>query len=445
MQHGVPAHRARRHRRLRPAFRVAGDDVDICWRLQQRGGRSASVPPRRLAPPARLAAGLLRQQRGYGRAEALLERKWPARYNRGGHLSWAGRVYGGARPRAAAGGARASTTARGGAARSSRASAGRSRWASLTAMPEWYFVIGSSAASPRSATCGGRSSSSRSCSPPSPRSSLHALVAAAQSRNGDGRRRGGKGLPPPCPVALLHVAQPLARLAGRIRHGLAPWRRPRHRAFALPCPASAADLERRWCSLDERLDDARGAARAALGVVRGNAYARWDLQARAGFLGVVPATRRPRGARPRATVPAAPFLAEARRGSRSLRSHGGSSGSARAQPTMRGRCARRAAARDHRWARLRALASGLLRRVVAAVGGRRPADDGAAAGAAERSTPPLARRPAGERRAKGARGRRRSCDGARASPARERGALAERPARAPVRAPDTEARASPAR
>ena len=38
--------------------------------------------------------GYLKQQFEYGKAEALLERKWPERYNRVGHLAWAGRVYG---------------------------------------------------------------------------------------------------------------------------------------------------------------------------------------------------------------------------------------------------------------------------------------------------------------------------------------------------------------
>ena len=35
-----------------------------------------------------------KQQRGYGKAEALLERKWPEKYNASGHLCWAGRLYG---------------------------------------------------------------------------------------------------------------------------------------------------------------------------------------------------------------------------------------------------------------------------------------------------------------------------------------------------------------
>jgi hypothetical protein len=34
------------------------------------------------------------QQKGYGKAEALLEKKWPERYNNLGHLTWTGYIYG---------------------------------------------------------------------------------------------------------------------------------------------------------------------------------------------------------------------------------------------------------------------------------------------------------------------------------------------------------------
>mgnify|MGYP003694441611 CR=1 FL=1 len=35
-----------------------------------------------------------KQQKGYGCAEALLERKWPEKYNQAGHVNWAGSLYG---------------------------------------------------------------------------------------------------------------------------------------------------------------------------------------------------------------------------------------------------------------------------------------------------------------------------------------------------------------
>ena len=78
-----------------PRFRTAGDDVDICWRLQDAGHRigfnaSAVVWHHRRCH----VSSYFKQQYGYGKAEGLLERKWPDRYNRAGHLRWAGRVYG---------------------------------------------------------------------------------------------------------------------------------------------------------------------------------------------------------------------------------------------------------------------------------------------------------------------------------------------------------------
>jgi glycosyltransferase involved in cell wall biosynthesis len=75
-------------------FRVAGDDVDVCWRLQESGrtlgfSAGAVVMHRRRDSVRRY----LKQQYGYGKAEALLERKWPSRYNRSGSSRWSGRIY----------------------------------------------------------------------------------------------------------------------------------------------------------------------------------------------------------------------------------------------------------------------------------------------------------------------------------------------------------------
>ena len=132
-----------------PQFRVAGDDVDVCWRLQERGwtlGFSAGGGG--LAPPPQTrCARYCRQQRGYGRAEALLERKWPERYNRGGHLAWAGRVYAGAAQArsAAAGGDLLRHLGQRPLPVGLRAAA-RACSRSLPLMPEWYLLIAALAA-----------------------------------------------------------------------------------------------------------------------------------------------------------------------------------------------------------------------------------------------------------------------------------------------------------
>ena len=76
-------------------FRVAGDDVDVCWSLQKQGRKLGFSPAAVVWHHRRSTIrGYWRQQRGYGRAEALLEQKWPEKYNAAGHVSWAGRVYG---------------------------------------------------------------------------------------------------------------------------------------------------------------------------------------------------------------------------------------------------------------------------------------------------------------------------------------------------------------
>src|SRR4051794_24566288 len=77
-----------------PQFRIAGDDVDICWRLQERGWTVGFSPGAVVWHHRRGSVrNYLKQQFEYGKAEALLEQKWPERYNRAGHLAWAGRVY----------------------------------------------------------------------------------------------------------------------------------------------------------------------------------------------------------------------------------------------------------------------------------------------------------------------------------------------------------------
>jgi Predicted glycosyltransferases len=65
-------------------FRAAGDDVDLCWRLQERGWSIGFSPSAMVWHHRRNSVRTYwRQQKGYGRAEAILERKWPERYNAG--------------------------------------------------------------------------------------------------------------------------------------------------------------------------------------------------------------------------------------------------------------------------------------------------------------------------------------------------------------------------
>lgn len=77
-----------------PVFRQAGDDVDVCWRLQQRGHQLGFSPGGFVWHYRRSTIrDYLKQQRGYGAAEALLERKHPEHFNRFGGSIWHGRIY----------------------------------------------------------------------------------------------------------------------------------------------------------------------------------------------------------------------------------------------------------------------------------------------------------------------------------------------------------------
>src|SRR5439155_193637 len=78
-----------------PQFRAAGDDVDVCWQLEERGWTLGFSAAAMVWHHRRNSVRTYwKQQIGYGRAEAMLERKWPKKYNGSGHARWAGRIYG---------------------------------------------------------------------------------------------------------------------------------------------------------------------------------------------------------------------------------------------------------------------------------------------------------------------------------------------------------------
>jgi GT2 family glycosyltransferase len=77
-----------------PIFRAAGDDVDICWRLQQAGYQIGFSPAAFVWHYRRSTLrAYLKQQQGYGVAEAMLVRKHPEYFNSFGGSIWRGRIY----------------------------------------------------------------------------------------------------------------------------------------------------------------------------------------------------------------------------------------------------------------------------------------------------------------------------------------------------------------
>jgi GT2 family glycosyltransferase len=271
-----------------PQFRTAGDDVDVCWRLQARGGTigfsaGALVWHRR----RNSVRTYWRQQRGYGRAEALLERKWPAKYNGAGHVAWGGRIYGQGltrllswrRPRIYHG-------VWGGAPFQSRHEPTPGALASILLMPEWCLVVLALAlvsalglvwrplrwsALPLALAAGISVAQAVA-------SAVRACERNPHARTARLRRLGT--------IAALHLVQPVARLRGRFAAGLTPWRRRGPRHLAWPGPRAHTIWTERWKSEAEHLSALETGLRAAgARVGRGGDFDRWDLDVRQGLLG----------------------------------------------------------------------------------------------------------------------------------------------------------------
>ena len=76
-----------------PTFIKAGDDVDLCWRLQARGWRIGFAPAALVWHRHRGSVrAYYRQQVGYGEGETWLTYRHPSKFFRG-RILWAGHIY----------------------------------------------------------------------------------------------------------------------------------------------------------------------------------------------------------------------------------------------------------------------------------------------------------------------------------------------------------------
>ena len=76
-----------------PIYLRAGDDVDVCWRLQARGGKIGFAPAALVWHHHRPSVkAYWRQQKGYGEGEAWLMPHHPDKFV-GGRTVWHGRIY----------------------------------------------------------------------------------------------------------------------------------------------------------------------------------------------------------------------------------------------------------------------------------------------------------------------------------------------------------------
>jgi GT2 family glycosyltransferase len=273
-----------------PQFRSAGDDVDICWRLQEHGLGIAFSPAAVVWHHRRHSVrGFLRQQSTYGKAEALLERKWPEKYNRTGHVAWRGRIYGNGLKHDLAGTRRWRVYygRQGSGLFQSIYQPSIGGVGALSRMPEWHLMIAALAAisllglswrplllvlAPLLAIAVGIVL-------------VQSLQSAAGAKFATAPSSRPKALGMRALTALLHSLQPAARLHGRLTQGLRPWGHLRKVSPRLPIRRTWAFWSTRWSDPQARLHTLERRIEAAGGrIMRGGDYDRWDIEVRAGIV-----------------------------------------------------------------------------------------------------------------------------------------------------------------
>jgi GT2 family glycosyltransferase len=270
-------------------FRIAGDDVDVCWKLQARGWTLGFHPAAVVYHHRRTSLkAYWRQQVNYGRAEAMLEVKWPEKYNAIGHIGWRGRLYGtGACRGFGALRSRIYHGTWGTAAFQPLCPTASSFVTGLPLMPEWYLATVALLAlgamgllwspllvflvsAPLAVTC----------------TVLQAAHASRESFAHVTCRR--ERLKMRGVTAFLHIFQSVARLYGRIGYGLTPWRRRMRRALALPCARDLKLWDEHWQSVEQRLKSIETMLKAEkVWLRRGGAFDDWDLEVRGGLFASV--------------------------------------------------------------------------------------------------------------------------------------------------------------
>ncbi len=274
-----------------PIYRAAGDDVDACWRIQKSGGTIGFHPSALVWHHRRNSIkAYWKQQKGYGKAEALLEMKWPEKYNGFGHLTWAGRIYG-----------NGCTIP----LKLKKDKVFHGTWGSalfqsvyqpcdglvnaLPLMPEWYFVV---------AFLGMLSFLGLFWAPLLWALTLfiasllvivlQAFTSAYQNTLLPRERRKWKYY---LLIIVLHIIQPVARLYGRLKHGLTPWRKrgskPARKFLFMLRPQVLTYWSETWQPIEEWLTlIEKNLIGSKTRIQRGGDFDRWDIQLRNGIVSV---------------------------------------------------------------------------------------------------------------------------------------------------------------
>lgn len=271
-----------------PLFRVAGDDVDVCWRIQEAGYKIGFSPTAVVWHHRRnKVKSYYRQQKGYGKAEALLENKWPQKFNFAGHLNWGGRLY---------------TSSMLKPLLFTRNKIEYGVWGTgffqslyerdpnhllyMPLLPEWYMLVGALL---------GLSSLGLIWSPmlwllPFALLAFGIVVVQAIVCTLRVSFENQNNLPIKERIQMnvltwyLYLIQPLARLAGRLEFGLTLWRRRHNGAFALPKQNYYEIWNEDWKSKEDWLTRVEYLLEQnKVQVKRGGIHDDWDLELREGM------------------------------------------------------------------------------------------------------------------------------------------------------------------
>ena len=274
-----------------PQFRQAGDDVDVCWRTRDRGGKLGFSPAAMVWHHyRRTVRAYWKQQMGYGKAEAMLERKWPEKYNSGGYATWAGHIY-------VNGIFRSLSLSRGRIYQGTWGTAGYARLYEpapnlLNSLPlthEWQLTNLVLAALCGISMFWGRLLGVLPIAVVAfvlslvPATSAAAKVRFPESAKGRFTRFRLRVL-----TGLLHLMQPLTRLWSRLVYSLTAWRIRRFPTLSFPWPRMFQLWSERWLDSTEVLASLESVLRSGGAVVRrGGDYDSWDLEIWGGLFGGV--------------------------------------------------------------------------------------------------------------------------------------------------------------
>lgn len=278
-----------------PVFRSAGDDVDLCWRIYQNGYTIGYHPAAFVWHHCRNSFSMYwKQQIGYGKAEALLERKWPERYNRLGHLSWVGYIYGNGLTRPLTRNGKKIYYGRQGTALfQSVYQPVAGFFQVLPLMPEWYlfiFLLG------LISLLGFEWKPMLWAFPAFMASALILLFQAGNSaRNAyysaNTPVAGGK-LKFWILTTSLHIVQPYARLVGRITNGLTLWKHKLDYISNVKVLFTYRRIRQHWSVNWKPTEEWLGIIRKELilknnKVIQGGEYDRWDYRNMVGLFGSI--------------------------------------------------------------------------------------------------------------------------------------------------------------